>query len=299
MVQVLSSGLKKYTAEEIRGLNHFYRDVYYRLHNRDQNFLFVITGGTGSGKSFAALRMAQKIDPNFTDNMEKNIVYFPEEFMDRVYDPELYQGAVLIWEEVGTAISSKDWYSIINKQIGYVIQTFRKKHICLIMTVPSTDFMDSTVRKLVNAIGRMIHIDRKNMISKMRVWYVNYESNIKKWYFKKPIITIYETGERFKITHLNMPKVDAESSRRYEKIRAEFVRKLGLQVKSELDVARGKMPKKMDVPTIVKKVIDNQEKYRHIKTGRLSYVKIQYEYGLSKNKAYEVKALVESMLGEA
>lgn len=289
-------GILRYTPEAVRQLNHFYRDIYYRLHKRDQNYVMVVTGATGSGKSYASLRVAQQIDPNF--DVTKQVIFSPDQFMDVVKDKKLHQGAVIIWEEVGVNYSSKEWYSVINKQIGYIFQTFRKKHICLIMTVPDKDFLDSTARKLLNAEIRMMGINRTENITYAKIYFSNYESNTKKWYYKNPRVTKKDTGIRYKATAIEFPKVDAITAHKYEKIRADYMEQLGQTIGSMLDSMNQKKMKKVDKSVMVKQVFEKHKNFRNKNNGKIDTFKIQNEYGCSKNQAYEVKAQVETLTGE-
>ena len=53
------------TYEDIKHENPLIRDVQKRLWKLNDNWLSIITGDTGSGKSWTALSLAEKIDPDF------------------------------------------------------------------------------------------------------------------------------------------------------------------------------------------------------------------------------------------
>lgn len=118
----------------------------------NQNFILLIVGPTGSGKSYSAMEVARDMDQGFTT---ERIVFYPEDFI-RITKQGLPPGSVIMWDEVGVGLSSRDWWSIQNKMIAYVLETFRRDRIILIMTTPNVGFIDKKVRALLHGFAETI-----------------------------------------------------------------------------------------------------------------------------------------------
>lgn len=118
----------------------------------NQNFILIFTGGTGSGKSYSAMEVALDLDPNFTVD---RIVFKPEDFIS-VLKGKMPKGSVIMWDEVGVGLSAREWYSIQNKMISYVLETFRRDNLILIMTTPNISFIDKKVRALLHGYAETV-----------------------------------------------------------------------------------------------------------------------------------------------
>ena len=122
---------------------------------KNQNFVMLYVGQTGTGKSYAAMSFAEELDPNF--NISR-IVFSADEFISVLNDDtaNLARGSVIIWDEAGVGMPAREWYSLSNKVISYVVQTFRVKGYVLIMTTPSLKYIDSQIRALFHGIAETI-----------------------------------------------------------------------------------------------------------------------------------------------
>lgn len=132
----------------------------HRRFKRNQNFICIIYGPTGSGKSYLGLRSCEKIDANFTLD---GCFWTFKKLMEQIEGGKR-KGSMLMWDEAGTGLSARDWYTAQNKLAGYLFQTFRQDNLGLIMTVPDITFIDSNVRKLVHATMKTSGIDYTNGI---------------------------------------------------------------------------------------------------------------------------------------
>lgn len=115
-------------------------------HNK--NFLCAITGPTGSGKTYSSLRIAEVLDPTF--NAER-IVFTPKEFIDVLNNGELKSGSVVVFDEAGVSLNNRQWQSLANNLIQFVLQTFRHKNYIVLFTAPDFGFIDKSSRKLFHS----------------------------------------------------------------------------------------------------------------------------------------------------
>lgn len=131
------------------------------IHNRikrNKNFVACITGPTGSGKSWSALRLAESIDPDFTI---ENLCFSPREFMSLVSGTtkQLKKGSVIVFDEVQVSMSHLDYQSLQSKMLNYVFQTFRHRNFILFMTSPHFNFINASLRRLFHARIETISIN--------------------------------------------------------------------------------------------------------------------------------------------
>jgi len=128
-------------------------------HNK--NFMMAITGPTGSGKTYSALRLGETLDPNFTID---NVCFYPEEFMSLLNEEKkpMPSGSVVVYEEAGVTLGHRDWHSVANRMIHYVLQTFRHRNLIVIFTVPDFSFFDASARKLMHCRAETMGIDQEH-----------------------------------------------------------------------------------------------------------------------------------------
>lgn len=128
---------------------------------KNQNCLIVITGATGSGKTYSSITLAEVVSEKLgVDFSIKNVVFKPSEFMARINSGELKRGSCLIFDEAGVGYSAREWWTISNKMINYLMQTFRHRNYIVIFTTPDLGFIDKSARKLVHIHMETQSIDR-------------------------------------------------------------------------------------------------------------------------------------------
>ena len=54
------------------------------------------------------------------------------------------------FDEAGVGMNARDWYTIQNKILGMILQTFRHRNLMTVFTVPHISFIDVQARKLFN-----------------------------------------------------------------------------------------------------------------------------------------------------
>lgn len=177
-----------------------------------------------SGKSFSAMRIALEIDPNFT---EENVVFSAQEFMELLHSGKLKAGSMIIWDEAGVGIATRDWYSILNKSINYVLQTWGHQSIGLLLTVPDFSFVDSQTRKLCNMYFKTIKLNRQRGFSTMKVYHLTPmdKAEMKR---VRPRYTI--AGKKLDIEFIHVKKPPAWLVNRYLAKKEAFTSKLNREV---------------------------------------------------------------------
>lgn len=135
--------------------------VNNRIDN-NQNALIMITGGTGSGKSYSALRMAEEYasDRGTEFLVAGNVAFNVESFMYILNMLKPPSGSVLVFDEFGVGMSSKRSLTTANTIFGFLLQTFRHKNYIVIFTSPHLGFIDKTARVLFHLWLETKKIDR-------------------------------------------------------------------------------------------------------------------------------------------
>jgi len=200
-------------------------------HNK--NNLIIVCGETGSGKTFRALAIAEKLKPDFDVNVY--VVFKIRDFFTLLNSNKLRKGDVIIWEEGGVEASNRNWYTAQNKLINYLFQTMRHRNFTLIMTVPAKSFIDSGLQKLFHLYIECKFVDETMNACRCMVMRMQYSSRYDKIYYKYFRLTNPTTGRKFvaKNIWINSPsqsKIDV-----YEPMKQAYTDTLYSESAKELD----------------------------------------------------------------
>jgi len=216
--------------DKIRHSNPLIRKVQKRLWKLNKNWLSIITGPTGSGKSWSALSLAEKIDPDF--NVDK-VVLRPEKFLENVAERNYGQGDVVVFDEAGAGMSAKAHMTKKNRIIDQVLQTFRRQNIAVIFTVPSKANVDKSVRRLLHTYIETKTIDYKNERNHLKWLEMDYNQKTDKIYYKYPKRRD-ENGAVRKIKNVKMGKPSEDLIEAYEQKRTKFQNRKNKEFYNEL-----------------------------------------------------------------
>jgi ABC-type oligopeptide transport system ATPase subunit len=217
--------------------------VHRRIKN-NKNFLVTITGPTGSGKSWTGLSIAELLDPTF--NIDR-VIFKGKELMRLINTGNLKPGSVILWDEAGIDLSNRNWQSVTNKMLNALLQTFRSRNFILIFTVPFSDFVDASSRKLFHADFETQRINKALMEVVIKPKLLQYNPNLKKWYRK--YLKVSSNGKMIKIKRWAVPKPSDELIKVYEAKKVLFANDLNKDIGKQLEKLEGK-----EEPTAVEKV---------------------------------------------
>lgn len=185
-----------------------------------------LTGGsglkTGVGKSWAALKIMEALDP--APSIDK-VCFEPRHFLEQV-DLIAASGIpnqVVVLDEAAAAIPSINWWSISNRSIWYSVMTFRYCQALAILCVPDYRFIDKKIRSLITFFGSMRidarHNNRKYLMSLYQV-----KSSIfgEGQYLKLPRMYNVATKKICKITRFEITAPSESLAAQYEKRSREF-----------------------------------------------------------------------------
>jgi hypothetical protein len=203
----------------------FFKEKKHRLIKNNQNWLGIICGPTGTGKSYTGLTIANLI--SFRPiTIHRNVVFSPEELMKKLVNPkELEKGDVLIFDEAGVGMSSRDWTSLQNKLIGSILQTFRNMNLGVIFTTPNLGFIDVQARKLFHNYFETLDLDRKHGLCLVSPYNIQHNSKQDKTYYKRPVY-YDDNGARVKMDSIWIAKPNQNIIDDYEQAKWKFTRNL-------------------------------------------------------------------------
>jgi hypothetical protein len=197
---------------------------------KKKNFLGIITGPPGIGKSWSGLSICYQADKDFSPI---KIVTTTRQLLELINSGTLKSGDAILWDEAGIDISNRNWQSIVNKTLNFLFQTFRHKRLIIILTVPYIDFVDAGTRKLIHAEFEVQKIDYDSNEARIKPMIIQYNSRTKKFYYKYLRKRTDKGVSPIRAWHVEKPPqwlIDA-----YEDIKTKFTSKLNLDLQRDLE----------------------------------------------------------------
>lgn len=108
--------------------------VKNRVLRNDRDFVCVIDGEEGSGKSVLAQQLAAYIDPTF--NIDR-IVFNSDDFIKVIKDPKTKPGSAIVLDEAFSAANNRASLSEVNRSMIGVATEMRQKNLIVFMLLPS------------------------------------------------------------------------------------------------------------------------------------------------------------------
>jgi len=220
MMEISYDKLKERKVGKLAGV------IRERLWFQRKNALVSIFGEPGSGKSLSAITLAKLIDDDFSLDF---LVFSPEDFL-KVLD-QAERGDVVIFDEAGVGLPAREWQSLQNKLLGYVLQTFRYQNICVIFTTPHVSYIDKQVRHLVNYSGVALGYDSSKDAFLTR-WYVRQNNPFSDTPQYEPF-ALFEDGKKVELGDVHVPfphelvdEYEKKARKRKSDIRKEALQKI-------------------------------------------------------------------------
>lgn len=204
------------------------------------NMLILVVGDTGSGKSYASLKMSELISGLYGKDFKINNVAFSAlEFMEIVQNKELKKGDAIIWDEVGVDLNARNWQSVTNKLVNALMMTFRNLNLVVFFTVPDASFVDSATRKLFHAIFEMGGIQKRKKKAKVIPKLIQINRGTGKEY-RKYLKVVYKNGAVLKFKNLYLGLPSDILVKQYETKKSRYTQKLNQGIYDELKNAQEK-----------------------------------------------------------
>lgn len=202
---------------------------------KKKNFLCLVFGQTGSGKSWSCLSIALMLDENFN---EKRIVFGLKGLMELINSGENFPaGTCFVWDEFQQEGGNRQWQSLSNRLINSLLSTFRHKNFILLINSPYSDFIDSQTRKLLHSEWECVGIDYKLQKTKIKPMITQYNSRTRKFYHKYLRVRTKTGVSPIKLWKISKPPkwiVDL-----YEKQKENFTTALNKDIEMQLNKEEG------------------------------------------------------------
>ena len=203
-------------------LNKYFKN---RLISRNQNLLLAITGGTGSGKSYACLRIAELwYKEYFKQDFPKEHICFTIEQVMRVLsqkEKKLRKGDLIIFEEAGVNMGSLDFQNKISKMFTYVLQSFRSMNVGILMNLPVLTMLNKSARLLLHSHMITAGIDYENKMCKLKPFFNQLNQQTGKIYSK--YLKVKVGTSILKVQRFNYALPSKELVKEYETMKLKFV----------------------------------------------------------------------------
>lgn len=222
------------------GEDSWIRWIRKRIKN-NLNFIALLTGETGIGKSWNALTIAHKLDPEF-DSVEQ--VAFKFSALMRIInkfnnggidDPNnLHKKKikVCVFDEAQTDINRRDWQKKTNRFLLHLLSTFRHQNIIVLFTTPYEDYVDSAALKLFHAKFECKGWNKKTRRSRMRPKILQYNPRQKKFY-EHSLFVIRGRGT-IKLINWDIPAPPKHIIEPYEQSKFAFTNALNAKIYREM-----------------------------------------------------------------
>lgn len=260
-------------------------EAWRRMWVEDNNVIFTVVGDTGDGKSYATLRMAEKIDPNFSiDQVAFDII----DFLRLVMDESLGRGSVIVLEEASVEAAAMDWHSKSNEVFRKVLDTWRHQNRMAIITLPNFKALEKGARRRTTGIVKMQEALAWKGYSQGKYYRSKYDNVSDK--FTTPFPTLEGMERRF--LRFDLPSKELREA--YEEKKDGYTEELNKELLEELLEERGENEE--DTPTTPTDIADDI-----LKTGVDEYIGdnhgqkyidrdlIAVDYGIGDRKAKKVK----------
>ena len=218
------------------GQDSFILWVKKRIKN-NLNFIGLLSGETGVGKSYNGLSMAYKLDLEFSISQ----VSFTLLETMKILNSDWFKKKklkVVLFDEAQVEISNRDWQSRINKLMNFLLSTFRHQNIIFIFTTPFEDDIDVKTRKLLHCIFECKGWDSKTKLSLVRPKLQQYNPKMKKFYSHS--LYVLKDKKMNKLVDWYLTKPPQHLIEEYEAKKTAFTSKLNLDIMNELQKADDK-----------------------------------------------------------
>lgn len=252
-----------YRNQDIPRKDSWIKFLARRITRTNQNNLVLIVGKTGSGKSWSALSISESLVKEIDNKNKIHIVFTLKDLISVINSGKLKKGDVIIWEEAQTDISSRDFQTIANKMVNYLISTFRHKNLTLILPTPFEDLLDKATRKMFHFKIETITINRKKKTCKLKPKILEYNSQKGKFYEKFLRISYKPKGMSNYILKAlkfwNVTKPSKKLIEYYEKQKVMFTSNLNREIEQRINYYHKQQKEKLGVKDDRKPLTKKQE----------------------------------------
>lgn len=113
------------------------KKVRPKIKKKDFDWVWIVDGPEGSGKSVFSMQLGKIVDPNFCLD---RVCMTPKEFMKAIMKAK--KGQCVVFDEAFTGLSSRSSLTEINKLIVSLMMEMRQKNLFVIIVMPTFFLLD-------------------------------------------------------------------------------------------------------------------------------------------------------------
>jgi energy-coupling factor transporter ATP-binding protein EcfA2 len=227
-----------------RSTQIFIKTIFNRVHS-GKNALIVVVGQTGSGKSLSTLSLMIGLYlytygkmPSVEDLINHNC-FKANELMRNLNAIKGNAKEIWNWDEAGVDIGHKSHATVKNRVIGYLAQTFRNLQQIVFFTVPTMNFIDASVRKLLHFYLETQSIDSSRKMCIIKPLQLQYYQRKDKLYYHN-LRYAHKNGEWEEVDTIGVPIPPKEYVEAYETKKNLFTRRLNIEIERQLNMIEAK-----------------------------------------------------------
>jgi len=122
---------------------------------------------------------------------------------------------------------------LTNKLFNYLLSTFRHQNIILLFATPYSDFIDSASQKLIHCHFEVIGHNQKTKKTNLRPKLLDYNSNMKKFYYHSLIVL--KDKKKLKMSNWSVNKPTEQLIKDYELAKTNFTSGLNAKIMKQLE----------------------------------------------------------------
>jgi len=231
------------------------------------NTIMLFCGFAGVGKSYGALTTGEEMDPTF--NIDR-VTFFPSEFIQQTQKMKRGQYITIDEPAIAGVLGKRTWYSEMQQALVDVLETFRFKNLTVMFCCINRNLLDSIVRSY------LLHY---MIIMRDRGYGLVY--SIDPSQFDSTIRTPFEGEVYFELPSKELLKAYEAKRRKIQNSR--YIKSL-----SKMEQAESERRGFRDVLAEAKERIDELKI-----EDEVSVAKIREVLGVGRNRAYDLKKLLE------
>lgn len=155
VIDIEVEGVKKTLYMDNRLYNQTEYKIKPKIHKKDFDWVWIVDGPEGAGKSVLAQQLAKVLDPRFSID---RVCMTPDEFTKAIIKAK--KGDCVIFDEAFTGFSSRASLTEINRLLVSLMMEMRSKNLAVIIVMPTIFLLDRYVA-LFRARG-LFHVYLKN-----------------------------------------------------------------------------------------------------------------------------------------
>lgn len=185
--------------------------------NANRNWLVILSGDTGSGKSYLAMSMAAMIAKRLDTRFDGwNVCFSVDSLLNRL--DGIQPGTPLVFDEGGASFGSRRSMSKGNVAFSTILQVFRYLRIPLFFTVPRWSQIDISARRLANAHCHLLGYNKKTGETKFKYWRLQRPPLSSEEEILHTYPRVFHAGCFYKIETCTLPKPPDDVAFEYEEM---------------------------------------------------------------------------------